>query len=230
MLVAPRSATRTWPASARNVSWRGGRPPVLGPNLTSTTRPSSISSPTRWATTPRLRPVRATSSERERDRAKPDLVEDRDERVERLARPPTASRDSPRRSYALGPTFALDMQKYDQSVQSPGPLPRTRCRGREARSEIGAAVIGSGFIGTVHIEALRRLGVHVHGLLGSSPERGAERAGSSASRGPTTASTSCSTTSASRSSTSPRPTTSTTRRSARSSRPAATSCARSRWR
>ncbi len=39
-------------------------------------------------------------------------------------------------------------------------------------AEIGAAVIGSGFIGTVHIEALRRLGVQVHGLLGSSPERG----------------------------------------------------------
>ena len=39
-------------------------------------------------------------------------------------------------------------------------------------SEIGAAVIGAGFIGTVHIEALRRLGVQVHGLLGSSPERG----------------------------------------------------------
>jgi predicted dehydrogenase len=43
-------------------------------------------------------------------------------------------------------------------------------------SEIGAAVIGSGFIGTVHIEALRRLGVQVHGLLGSSPERGAASA------------------------------------------------------
>jgi predicted dehydrogenase len=43
-------------------------------------------------------------------------------------------------------------------------------------AEIGAAVIGSGFIGTVHIEALRRLGVQVHGLLGSSPERGAKSA------------------------------------------------------
>jgi len=42
--------------------------------------------------------------------------------------------------------------------------------------EIGAAVIGSGFIGTVHIEALRRVGVPVRGLLGSTPERGAERA------------------------------------------------------
>lgn len=43
-------------------------------------------------------------------------------------------------------------------------------------SDIGAAVIGSGFIGTVHVEALRRLGVTVRGLLGSSAERGAERA------------------------------------------------------
>jgi predicted dehydrogenase len=43
-------------------------------------------------------------------------------------------------------------------------------------SEIGAAVIGSGFIGTVHIEALRRIGVRVRGLLGSSPERGAASA------------------------------------------------------
>jgi predicted dehydrogenase len=43
-------------------------------------------------------------------------------------------------------------------------------------SEIGAAVIGSGFIGTVHVEALRRLGVQVHGILGSTPERAAANA------------------------------------------------------
>ncbi|MBA2314135.1 MAG: Gfo/Idh/MocA family oxidoreductase, partial [Chloroflexi bacterium] len=43
-------------------------------------------------------------------------------------------------------------------------------------SDVGAAVIGGGFIGTVHIEGLRRLGVPVHGLLGSSPQRGRERA------------------------------------------------------
>ncbi|MEA2621617.1 MAG: hypothetical protein QOH61_527 [Chloroflexota bacterium] len=42
--------------------------------------------------------------------------------------------------------------------------------------EIGAAVIGSGFIGTVHIEALRRIGVRVTGLLQSSAERGRTRA------------------------------------------------------
>jgi predicted dehydrogenase len=39
-----------------------------------------------------------------------------------------------------------------------------------------AAVIGAGFIGTVHVEALRRLGVEVVGLLSSSGERGAARA------------------------------------------------------
>jgi predicted dehydrogenase len=44
-------------------------------------------------------------------------------------------------------------------------------------SDIGAAVIGSGFIGTVHIEGLRRIGVQVHGLLGSSRDRAAGRAG-----------------------------------------------------
>ncbi len=43
-------------------------------------------------------------------------------------------------------------------------------------SQIGAAVIGTGFIGTVHLEALRRLGVPVRGVLGSSPGRGAARA------------------------------------------------------
>lgn len=43
-------------------------------------------------------------------------------------------------------------------------------------SDIGAAVIGSGFIGTVHVEALRRLGVPVHGLLGSSVDRTMEHA------------------------------------------------------
>ncbi len=43
-------------------------------------------------------------------------------------------------------------------------------------SDVGAAVIGTGFIGTVHVEALRRIGVQVRGVLGSSPERGRERA------------------------------------------------------
>src|SRR3990172_1667647 len=38
-------------------------------------------------------------------------------------------------------------------------------------SEIRAAVVGTGFIGVVHVEALRRLGVEVTGVVGSSPER-----------------------------------------------------------
>lgn len=47
-------------------------------------------------------------------------------------------------------------------------------------SEIRAGVVGIGFIGVAHIEALRRLGVDVAGVVGSSPERAkakAEQAG-----------------------------------------------------
>ena len=60
-------------------------------------------------------------------------------------------------------------------------------------ADIGAAVIGTGFIGTVHVEALRRIGVHVRGVLGSTagagrgPGRGPRRP-----RAPTPRSTSCS--------------------------------------
>ena len=43
-------------------------------------------------------------------------------------------------------------------------------------TRIGAAVIGTGFIGTVHVEALRRMGVAVVGVLGSGEARGVERA------------------------------------------------------
>ena len=43
-------------------------------------------------------------------------------------------------------------------------------------SEIGAAVVGTGFIGVVHVEALRRLGVQVYGVVGSSHARATERA------------------------------------------------------
>ena len=43
-------------------------------------------------------------------------------------------------------------------------------------ADVGAAVIGTGFIGTVHVEQLRRIGVQVRGVLGSTPERGEERA------------------------------------------------------
>lgn len=43
-----------------------------------------------------------------------------------------------------------------------------------------AAVVGTGFIGPVHVEGLRRAGVHVAGILGSSPDKSqaaAERLG-----------------------------------------------------
>lgn len=39
-----------------------------------------------------------------------------------------------------------------------------------------AAVVGTGFIGAVHVDALRRIGVEVAGVVGSSPERAAQRA------------------------------------------------------
>src|SRR5260221_1106724 len=35
----------------------------------------------------------------------------------------------------------------------------------------GAAIIGLGFVGKAHLEALRRLGIPVRGILGSAPER-----------------------------------------------------------
>ncbi len=42
--------------------------------------------------------------------------------------------------------------------------------------DMTAAVIGTGFIGTVHTQALRRLGITVRGVLGSSAARGAQGA------------------------------------------------------
>jgi predicted dehydrogenase len=39
-----------------------------------------------------------------------------------------------------------------------------------------AAVVGTGFIGVVHVDALRRLGVEVLGVVGSTPERAREKA------------------------------------------------------
>lgn len=38
-------------------------------------------------------------------------------------------------------------------------------------SQLQAAIIGAGFVGRAHIDALRRLGVPVDGVLGSSPDR-----------------------------------------------------------
>lgn len=42
---------------------------------------------------------------------------------------------------------------------------------------IGAAIIGLGFVGKAHLEALRRLAIPVRGILGSSPERTREAVG-----------------------------------------------------
>jgi predicted dehydrogenase len=42
--------------------------------------------------------------------------------------------------------------------------------------ELGAAIIGAGFVGRAHLEALRRLAIPVAGVLGSSPERSRETA------------------------------------------------------
>ena len=42
--------------------------------------------------------------------------------------------------------------------------------------DIKAAVVGTGFIGVVHVEALRRLGIEVLGVVGSTPERAREKA------------------------------------------------------
>jgi predicted dehydrogenase len=44
-------------------------------------------------------------------------------------------------------------------------------------AEIVAGVVGTGFIGVVHVEALRRLGVPIAGVVGSSPERARAKAG-----------------------------------------------------
>jgi predicted dehydrogenase len=41
--------------------------------------------------------------------------------------------------------------------------------------DLTAAVVGTGFIGVVHVDALRRLGVNVAGVVGSSPERAAAK-------------------------------------------------------
>ncbi|MBV9341858.1 MAG: Gfo/Idh/MocA family oxidoreductase, partial [Acidobacteria bacterium] len=39
---------------------------------------------------------------------------------------------------------------------------------------MGAGIIGLGFVGRAHLEGLRRLGISVRGILGSSPERTAD--------------------------------------------------------
>lgn len=43
-------------------------------------------------------------------------------------------------------------------------------------SDMGAGVVGVGFIGVAHVEALRRIGVNVVGVVGSTPERAQAKA------------------------------------------------------
>src|SRR4051812_38153910 len=43
-------------------------------------------------------------------------------------------------------------------------------------ADIGVGVVGTGFIGIVHVEALRRLGIPVIGIAGSSIERARPKA------------------------------------------------------
>jgi predicted dehydrogenase len=45
-----------------------------------------------------------------------------------------------------------------------------------ALSDLRAGVVGTGFVGVVHVQALRLLGVDVAGVVGSSPERAAQKA------------------------------------------------------
>jgi predicted dehydrogenase len=42
-------------------------------------------------------------------------------------------------------------------------------------TDLKAAVVGTGFIGVVHVDALRRLGIEVTGVVGSTPERAAAK-------------------------------------------------------
>ena len=49
-----------------------------------------------------------------------------------------------------------------------------------ARSDLRAAVVGVGFVGVAHVENLRRLGVDVVGVVGSTPERARAKAAAAA--------------------------------------------------
>lgn len=61
--------------------------------------------------------------------------------------------------------------------QSEQPQTQSSLESTVSRNQIGgAAVVGTGFIGPAHVEALRRAGVHVVGIAGSSPGRAQESA------------------------------------------------------
>src|SRR4249919_2043551 len=73
------------------------------------------------------------------------------------------------------PTVRNDVSSSRMSRQMADTSQRVD-QGMRTIADVGAAVIGTGFIGTVHVEALRRIGVQVRGVLGSTPERGEARA------------------------------------------------------
>src|SRR4051812_820709 len=87
-----------------------------------------------------------------------------------------------RRSGVSAPsTGATPTSSRTGSVRSRRPGPPRRCfwiltvndaNGRnDGVSSIKTAIIGTGFMGPVHTEALRRIGVDVAGILGSSAEK-----------------------------------------------------------
>ena len=57
-------------------------------------------------------------------------------------------------------------------VLVPGPQTTVQDHGRRGHAHRGVAVAGTGFIGPVHVEAVRRLGHRVVGVLGSTPAKG----------------------------------------------------------
>ena len=97
------------------------------PSSSSTTRPSSMRSATRWATTPRLRPVRETSSALDRDRACRISSRIETSASSDSPRRRTASRGSPRSIIrAWLDLLHFDMQKYDPSIPPGSAPPRSR--------------------------------------------------------------------------------------------------------
>ena len=157
--------------------------------------------------------------------------------------PAAPRRRAARRSAARGRASAAGTARRARAPGWPGPVssvrqPRasTGQRAADASEEsmtfadIKAAVVGVGFIGVAHVEALRRLGVDVVGVVGSDPDAPRRRRRRHRCRASTTPWKRCSPTPRSTSSTSRPRTTSTHPRCGRCSRPESTSCARSRWR
>ena len=100
---------------------------------------------------------------------------------------------------AVGRSGAGRLRARDRARELLRPRPRTRprrrssarARGRSRQdyrsrhtsggdmsreiADLKAGVVGTGFIGVVHVDALRRLGIEVAGVVGSTPERAAAK-------------------------------------------------------